>query len=126
MTNRAHYYVVYDGEWKIQCEQTDSAERAQAHNAMEGTLHLARLWAHDEILRLKKSKDVPQAVVQAGAYQLVTPVSGAVVLETQQQFALNGLTPAELATLPSVPEPTTVALVLLGAGALLLSRRRSG
>ncbi len=24
MTNRAHYYVVYDGEWKIQCDGENS------------------------------------------------------------------------------------------------------
>ena len=39
----------------------------------------------------------------AARYQLVTPFSGAVVLETQQQYADHGLTPADGDATPKVP-----------------------
>ena len=50
----------------------------------------------------------------AGRFQLVTPVSGAVVLETQQQYQVAGLQPVDPATVPSIPEPATSLLLLLG------------
>ena len=62
----------------------------------------------------------------ATLYQPVTPVSGAVVLETQQQYAKAGLQPVDAATVPAIPEPST--WVLLGLALLLVgpvfARRR--
>ena len=90
--------------------------------AVKASLHLARLWARDEVIRLKKSGRNREAIVLATRYQIVTPASGAVVLETQQQFADNDLAPADPATVPSIPEPGTGALLLLGL--ILFSLRR--
>jgi len=84
--------------------------------------HLARLWAHDEILRAQ-SKD--RAVELATTYHLVTPVSGAVVLETQQQYDAAGLKPVDSSKVPSVPEPGTWALMAIGLAMILLWRRMS-
>jgi hypothetical protein len=58
----------------------------------------------------------------AAAYQLVTPLSGAVVLETAQQYAQHDLTPADPTTVPAIPEPGIRALLLLGLATLLLRR----
>jgi len=55
----------------------------------QASSHLERLWAYREILRLYESKDTDKALALAKQYRLVTPVSGAVVLETDQQYKEN-------------------------------------
>lgn len=95
--------------------------------------HAARLWAWTEVQTLL-DRHVPveteKAAQLAAQYYLVTPVSGAVVLETAQQFAEAGLSPmsASVATVV-VPEPATVLMALFGAAVLGLRvwrrRRRS-
>ncbi|MDH5357000.1 MAG: PEP-CTERM sorting domain-containing protein, partial [Gammaproteobacteria bacterium] len=55
---------------------------------------------------------IAQAIKMAAAYQLVTPVSGAVVLETQQQYDENGLQPVPEGTVPTIPEPETWLLII--------------
>lgn len=110
------------------------------------SLHLVRLWANDSIRRLRASRqpdDAGQALQIAARYQLVTPISGAVVLETEEQFrqfdlqaAAKGTTP----TMPSpglevdaqppmlevaaVPEPGTIGLLLFGVASLACRARR--
>ncbi len=80
--------------------------------------HLSRLWAAQEIRSLAAKHHLEQATSMAVLYQLVTPVSGAVVLETAQQYAQAGLTPVPAETVPSVPEPSSLTLlVLMGLGA---------
>jgi len=60
------------------------------------------------------------AVALASRYHLVTPVSGAVVLETQQQYDESRLTPVSQAqaTVPTVPEPHEWALLLVACAML--------
>jgi len=86
--------------------------------------HVVRLWAQDQIRWLAGIRQVAKAVELAGRYQLVTSVSGAVVLETAEQFKAAGLTPADPLTVPGVPEPGTWALVLVGLCVMLLWRYR--
>lgn len=76
--------------------------------------HVERLWARDEVHRLTKKRQREEATKLAAKEQLVTPVTGAVVLETMQQFAQHGLTPVDASTVPVVPEPGTWALLGLG------------
>ena len=89
--------------------------------------HIARLWGLGEIERLAGSPEpggLDKALQLALQLQLVTRVSGAVVLERKEQYDRAGLTPADPRTVPVVPEPGSVLLLLLGGGALLLRRRR--
>lgn len=61
------------------------------------------------------------ATVIAAAYGIVTPLSGAVVLETAQQYQQAGLAPADPLnqdSVPTIPEPETYAMV--GISGLLL------
>ncbi len=92
--------------------------------AKETDLHLARLWALDEVRRLRGERKPDEAVQLAARYQLVTPISGAVVLENQQQYQQTGLEPVSAQSVPSIPEPTASSLLVLGATALCLWRIR--
>lgn len=84
--------------------------------AIETSDHLARLWANDEVARILNARDetlTDAAIILGSRYQLVTPVTGAVVLETAQQYRASGLTPVEPGTVPTIPEPEMVALLLV-------------
>jgi Vault protein inter-alpha-trypsin domain len=98
-------------------------------NVKETSSHLARLWAFDEVNRLLASNTTDsstQAVKLAANYQLVTPVTGAVVLETKEQYDQARLKPAERGTVPTIPEPEEWLLMIVVATILIwtLFRRR--
>ena len=95
-------------------------------DATRADRHVARLWAHGEVQRLVEEKARAEAQKLAVAGQLVTPVTGAVVLETQAQFERHGLNPVDPATVPVVPEPGSAALLLGGLMCLTLRRFRQG
>jgi hypothetical protein len=93
-----------------------------ATNGPPASKHLERLWARDETLRLAKAHQRDAATKLAAVNQLVTPLTGAVVLETQQQFTQHGLAPADPATVPavgSVPDRGST-LIMLGVGMLVM------
>jgi hypothetical protein len=88
--------------------------------------HAARLWGREEIERLRTTPaSLDTAIQLALQLQLVTPVSGAVVLERQEQYDRHGLKPVDAATVPTVPEPATAGLLALGAAWLAARRRRA-
>lgn len=93
---------------------TRTEEKASVVEAPKGSAHIVRLWAADQIRELAKARRVTDAVNLAAEQQLVTTVSGAVVLETKQQFQAAGLTPADPATVPVIPEPSTWMLLAVG------------
>jgi len=96
-------------------------EAATTDGFAKGSDHVARLWARDrvlELMRIDPAANRAAAVALASAYQLVTPVSGAVVLESSQQFAASRLTPANPVSVPTVPEPQEWALALIACAAL--------
>lgn len=89
------------------------------------TEHLARLYAKDDVERLIEAggnKNRAKAIDLATRHQLVTEVSGAVVLETVKQYKEAGLEPADEKDVPTVPEPGTWIVLLLGT--TLLAKRR--
>ncbi|MBB5019048.1 hypothetical protein HNQ59_002346 [Chitinivorax tropicus] len=108
-------WQVGQAEW-ILARQRESAPAAPP-TGPRGE-HLVRLWAQDEVRRLIP-KAPQQAIQLAQQYQLVTPVSGAVVLENQQQYDDANLEPAQPGTVPTVPEPETWALILIVVGVLI-------
>ena len=77
-------------------------------NAKETSAHLMRLWANGEVKKLladKSPENEKAALDLAVKNQLVTPVSGAVVLETQAQYDQFGLRPVDANSVPTIPEP---------------------
>ncbi len=87
--------------------------------------HIERLWAKQEVLNLIARRDQKQAIALASEHQLVTPVTGAVVLETQEQYDEMGLTPVAFDAVPSIPEPSTWALWCLGLMLVVWGQHRS-
>jgi hypothetical protein len=88
--------------------------------------HLARLFAHAQVLELIAAGREPErgtAVAMASMFQLVTPVTGAVVLENAAQYQAAGLVPVGAATVPGIPEPETWALLAVVAAVLLHQAR---
>ncbi len=87
----------------------------------EVSSHLARLWAAEEVARMLAhgQQNREAAVKLAVGMQLVTAMSGAVVLETQQQYDAAGLKPVDPNTVPRVPEGGSV-LLMVAAGLLAL------
>jgi len=78
------------------------------------TGHAARLWAFDKAMRMfRGQRHIEEARDLAVSYQLVTPFTGAVVLETKQQYDEAGLTPVDPRTVPTIPEPEEWALIVL-------------
>jgi hypothetical protein len=89
--------------------------------------HVAKLWALGEVRRMCAS-DAPGSLAKAArfatAHHLVTPVSGAVVLESKEQYDAAGLKPVDDATASNVtPEPASLLALAAGVGAVALGWR---
>lgn len=93
-----------------------------------GSTHVVRLWAAESLANLggSRGKEREAAIALAHRLNVVTPVSGAVVLETDRDYKANGLPVPDPDAVPTVPEPETWALLILTAlaGAWLLRRGR--
>ncbi|SFF51491.1 PEP-CTERM protein-sorting domain-containing protein [Duganella sp. CF458] len=86
--------------------------------------HLARLWAADEVAAMSLDPGRSAAAIAlATRYQLVTSVSGAVVLETREQYKDAGLEPVPPGSVPTIPEPETWAMILVATLMLAWYRR---
>jgi hypothetical protein len=87
----------------------------EAAGLVSGSAHVEKLWALDEIAALLDGTpaDHARAVAIAAQYRIVTPVSGAVVLETDQDYVNAGLTPPDAGSVPTIPEPETWALIIV-------------
>jgi hypothetical protein len=111
-------------------KRVEESELQGSESFPETSDHLARLWANDRIMKLYRSQDkkgLKEAVSLANQYRLVTPVSGAVVLETDKDYVRAGLEPPGDVKVPSIPEPETWALIIIALMVLAfatLRRRR--
>ncbi len=95
--------------------------RAISSDSKETSKHLARLWALDEVtnlMRLGDDKSSETAMKLASSYQLVTPLTGAVALETQEQYRRAGLEPVAPGSVPTIPEPEEWLLMLSALSAI--------
>lgn len=114
--------ALWSGTEKSLCYERIKVENGDAAGR-EGSSHIARLWAFEEIKKLARSdaeEDRAKAIELAKTYQLVTPVSGAVVLESKEQYDEAGLDPSSKDSAPGVvPEPQT--FILFGTGLVLLA-----
>ncbi|MDY7232417.1 VIT domain-containing protein [Hyalangium rubrum] len=95
--------------------------------AAKTSSHLARLWAREEVSRLSAVIEPAartKAIDLAARHQLVTELTGAVVLERQEQYDEAGLTPVDPGTVPGVPEPETWMLLAVACVLLIAFRLR--
>ena len=100
-------------------------------DAAKAGRHLGRLWAAEEAVRTYRVGDpvsLKKAQKIALPWQIVTPVTGAVVLETAEQYKQHNLKPAEadsvpttLSSVPTVPEPGSVSCLILAALVLVFA-----
>jgi len=121
-------FTSWGGEvYAFERDRLPVAESALAGEAWKTSAHLARLWARDEVGRLLatgKAEAREQAGSLAARHQLVTEVTGAVVLERKEQYEEAGLRPVEEGTVPSVPEPETWMLLAVACVLLVAFRLR--
>jgi hypothetical protein len=84
---------------------------------------MTRLWAVGEVERgCRIAVDCQKLAIEQ---HLVTAVTGAVVLETAEQYERAGLEPAdESSSVPTVPEPATWLLMAMMAMLVFYERRR--
>ncbi|RYD31544.1 MAG: PEP-CTERM sorting domain-containing protein [Verrucomicrobiaceae bacterium] len=105
---------------------TQPAESPLPEGAVRVQDSLARWHARLETSRLG-FQDAAAASTLASSRQLVTPWSGAVVLERSEDYKRNGLEQADVSLsqqVPVIPEPSSALLLFLTAGHWLFRRRR--
>ena len=89
-----------------------------------GSRHVLRLALAHHVNRVWKSQDREarkEAAEFAVKTRIVTPMTGAVVLEQLQQYERHGLEPsANPENIPNIPEPEEWALILVSLSALII------
>jgi hypothetical protein len=101
-------------------------------------LHLTYLWGAREVRRMVNEGETSEAMKLATELKIVTPVTSAIVLETERDYEESGITPptgtggtkpgAISGTIPTTPEPEDIALIALLVmltGFTMLHHRRS-
>lgn len=82
-------------------------------------LHISKLWAYQKVEQLLKDSKYKEALNTAMKYQIITPISGAVVLESDAQYEETGLKESKNKqnnnNVPIIPEPHEWALIIIAA-----------
>lgn len=100
-----------------------SAEAA-ADEPVQGADHVVRLWANDQVDRQLAAANRAEATRLGIAHRLVTPVSGAVVLENQAQYDAAGLEPVDPYEVPTIPEPEVWMMLVVGLIMIVVVSRK--
>jgi hypothetical protein len=109
--------------WRVRRAETG----ADIGGGGASSVHVARLWAAERIAAAADAlgDERSKAIELAYRLNIVTPVSGAVVLETDQEYKANGLAVPRAGDVPTVPEPEEWAMLAIVLGLLSwLYRRR--
>lgn len=87
---------------------------------------IVALWAARETARREAEGDTAGAIRVAVAHRVVTPATGALVLENDAQYKQTGIAGLDPGSVPISPEPATWAVLGIVAAALLvaIARRR--
>lgn len=99
-------------EWHFKREVVAQAEAGDVREASD---MLVRQWTADKVRSMLVSGAAvsrEKASELALRWDLVTPVSSAMVLETAQQYKDAGLEPVSAASVPTVPEPGFWAILI--------------
>ncbi|MBO9712286.1 VIT domain-containing protein [Sphingomonas sp.] len=96
-------------------ERHEVAEAAEPRSA-----HIVRLWGADQVAAAESERGDKRkaAVALAGRLNLITPLSGAVVLESDKDTQANDLPVPSAENVPTVPEPHEWALLVVLAAML--------
>lgn len=113
-----------EDSWQFKRERHSSLPVAERDSLPQVTDHVRRLWAAEHIETLSKQSKKSAAIKLAAQHQLVTSVSGAVVLENKQQFDEAGLAPVPADSVPVIPEPSSWILLTIGLCFLHFTRPR--
>ncbi len=91
--------------------------------------HMVRLAVNDAVAEAFQSSDAArktEAAKLAQSVRIVTPLTGAVVLQTKEQYDAAGLDPsADEDAIPGIPEPEEWALLIVVAFVLLIVALKS-
>jgi hypothetical protein len=101
----------------------DSNPYESPDDRKQAGLHLVRLWAAGRVRTLLSSREPSNtgtARAMAAQYRLVTPVSGAVVLEKSVDYEKAGLPSPVPEHVPTIPEPEIYVLLVMALLALTL------
>lgn len=118
----------------VQFEDTKTLPAVHTLESQEAD-SLKSLWAAQETDRLLNAGDEAAATLLAAKSQIITPVSGAVVLETEEDYKNAGLDPktpeknvsfnlASGVTVPEADTPWLVAIAMLLLAATWMIRQR--
>lgn len=86
---------------------------------LEQDIHISKLWAYKSVENLLKENKYKEALNIAMNYKIITPISGAVVLESKKQYEENGLGEANNKqnssnnNVPIIPEPHEWVLIII-------------
>ena len=105
-------------------EQIFSLQTLAGRRIFESSSHVVRLaYAHEIAGYASSGEKIPdEAREKAREMRLVTPATGAVVLENAEQYAEHGLDPSSnTRSIPTIPEPEEYALMAVVCALLALT-----